>query len=106
MTGVYIVLGLIALAAVCVLIIWIQAKRIKTYKSENASLRQANRDAAVRLEHIREYIAKNKIIAEEADGNRRELDQTPDSGLADRANSLFLGRDGGVREPDGGGSGT
>ena len=103
MTGVYIVLGLIALAAVCVLIIWIQAKRIKTYKSENASLRQANRDAAVRLEHIREYIAKNKIVMEEAEHERRELWETPDSDLVNRANSLF----GGVREPSGGnGNGT
>jgi hypothetical protein len=99
MIGVYIVLGLAALAGACVFVIWIQAKRIKRFKSENEALRQANRDAAARLEHIRRYIAKNKIVMEEAEHERRDLEKTPDGGLVRRANNLF----GGVREPAGGG---
>lgn len=102
MISLYIALGLTALAAVCVFYVWFQAKRIKNYRAENESLLRANRDAALRLEHIREYTAKNKIIAEEAEHERRELGETPDSGLVNRANSLF----GGVREPGGGNNGT
>ena len=103
MTWVYIVLGLIALVAICVFVIWIQGKRIKEYRTVNEHLGRANHEAALRLEHIREYIAKNKIVMEEAEHERRELWETPDSDLVNRANSLF----GGVREPSGGnGNGT
>jgi uncharacterized membrane protein len=102
MTGVYVILGLAALAGVCVFIIRLQAKRIKSYRAENESLRQANRKAVSRLEHLRQYIVKNKIITEEAEHERRELENTPDSGLVDRANGLF----GGVRKPAGGVTGN
>ena len=102
MISLYIALGLTALAAVCVFYVWFQAKRIKNYRAENESLLRANRDAALRLEHIREYTAKNKIIAEKAEHEKQELEKTADSGLVHRADSLFGG---GVRGPGGGGNG-
>jgi uncharacterized membrane protein len=102
MTGVYIVLILAALAGICVFIIRHQAKRIKDYKAENESLRRENREAVLRIEHLRHYMAKNKIVTEEAEREKRGLEKTPDAGLADRANSLF----GGVRKPAGGAPGN
>jgi hypothetical protein len=102
MTGVYIVLGLASLAGIGVLIIHRQAKRIKDYKAETESLRRENQEAASRLEHLRQYMVKNKIVTEEAEHEKRELEKTPDAGLADRANSLF----GGVRKPAGGAPGN
>jgi hypothetical protein len=98
MIPVYIILGLLALCVIFVLIIGTQAKRVKKYKQENAALNAAMRDAAVRLEHIREYIRKNNIVEETANAQRQELNNTPDAGLASRANSLFGMRD----KPDGG----
>jgi 2-methylaconitate cis-trans-isomerase PrpF len=97
MTGVRVVLGLAALVAACVFVIWIQAKRVKRRESENKALRQANRDAAARLERIRRYIAKNKIVTEEAEREKRGLEKTPDGDLVRRANDLF-----GVRDRRGG----
>jgi hypothetical protein len=91
---------------VCVFIIRLQGKRVKSYKAENENLRRANREAASRLEHIREYISKNEKVTEAANAERGTLNATPDSGLCDRANTLFLGTDAGVREPGGGNGGT
>jgi uncharacterized membrane protein len=104
MIGACIALGLAVFAAACVFIIRIQAKRARRYREEAESLRRANREAARRLEYLRRYMAKNKTVTEEAEHERRELEKTPDGGLADRANNLF----GGVREPAGGvtGNGT
>jgi hypothetical protein len=71
---------LLAVCAVAVLISVVQAKRIKRYREENAVLHGEIRDVAARLEHLREYTAKNKRIEEGANGERRELNATADGG--------------------------
>jgi hypothetical protein len=98
---IYIVLGLVAVCAAVVLISVGQAKRIKRYREENAALHAEIRDAAARLERLREYTARNKSIEEAANGERRELNATTDGALVSRANALF----GGVRDGQGGDNG-
>jgi hypothetical protein len=97
MTGIYIVCGFIALCVIFVLIIRVQSKRIKNYKNENAELHANIQNAAEQLEHLRGYIAKNKLIEEAANAERRELNETADGSLIGRANNLF-----GVRDKGGG----
>ena len=85
--------AIILLCAFFGTIIFIQTAVIRKYKIENAEFKTEIKNAAKRLEHLREYIRKEKIIMEAGNEKMRELENTPDSGLAGRANALW----GGVR---------
>jgi hypothetical protein len=101
MITVYIILGLIALCVVCVVIIRIQAGRVKKYKEQNDLLAEAVNQAAGELKRLKAYFEKNKLVEETANAQRQELNNTADDGLASRANNLFSG----VRDkPDSGSS--
>jgi hypothetical protein len=95
---IYLILGIAALCAVLILIVYIQSKIVKKYKNENAAMRVEINNAAARLEHIREYMNKSEKIGEAANAERKELNKTDDGALACRANALF----GGVRNGGGG----
>jgi hypothetical protein len=100
-TAVYIILALTALCAVFVLIIVIQAKRLKKIRGQNELLAGAVNKAVAELKHLKSLIDKTKTVTEEANGERQELSSTLDGGLAGRANALF----GGVCDQAGGGNG-
>jgi hypothetical protein len=93
MITVYIILGLAAVCAVTGFILSTQIKRAKKAEAQMEELRDLYWEMAARAEKLRTAVRENAKAEEEADGKRRELDQTPDSGLADRANALFGVRD-------------
>ena len=101
MITVYIILGLLALCVIFVVIIGVQAKRVKKYKQGNEFLLGEIDKAAWRVKRMGELLSKNNIVEETANAQRQELNNTPDAGLAARANSLFGMRD----KPDGGSNG-
>ena len=92
--------GIYAIIILCAFfgtIIFIQKAIIGKYKNENAELKTEIKIAAKRLEHLREYMQKEKTLMEAGDEKLRELESTPDSGLAGRANALWGGvRNGGT----------
>jgi uncharacterized protein YoxC len=99
---VYIVLGLLAVCFVLVLIIVSQWKRIKKVKEQNDYFAAEIKHAAQEVKCMRGHIDKTKTITEEANDKRKELSETPDAGLAGRANTLFGG---GLHDKANGGSG-
>jgi hypothetical protein len=93
----YVLLGFTALCAVLIFAACAQSAQVKRLKSENAGMKAEIENAAKRLEHLREYMQKEKAITEAGNEKRRELEGTPDSGLAGRANALWGGvRNGGT----------
>lgn len=98
MTSFHVVAALCAVISVLIIIVYACLQSIKRYKDANEVLLNEVEDAAARLIRLREYAAKNKNIEEAANAERKELNETADGGLADRANNLF-----GVRNGAGGG---
>jgi Tfp pilus assembly protein PilN len=94
---VYIIGVLIGLCGILGLVIYLQSKRIQHNNNENAALQGEIQHAAEKLEQIRDYTAKNKMVEEDANEERQSLKETADDGLVDRANALF----GGVRDTGG-----
>jgi hypothetical protein len=68
--------------------------RLKAAEEERDALSAGVEKAAARLEALADLAARNKTIEEEADEKRRELDESSDGDLVNRANNLF----GGVRD--------
>lgn len=101
MTGFHIVVVLSAVISVLAVAVYACLQSLKRYKKENAALRGGMRDAAARLEHLREYMDGSKRTREEANAERKSLNETADGGLAGRANALF----GGMRDKGGGNGG-
>jgi DNA repair ATPase RecN len=93
MSGFHIVVALSAVISILAVAVYACLNELKRYKKETTLLRNEIENAAARLEHLRQYAAKHKIIEEAADAERRELNETADSGLAARANALFWVRD-------------
>jgi hypothetical protein len=103
MTSIHIVVALSAVFSALAVAVYACLLDIKRYRKENGALREAMRDAAARLGRLKEYTAKNRSIEEAANAKRRELGETADSGLVNRANSLFGS---GMRDVGGGNGGT
>jgi L-serine deaminase len=105
MITVYIILGLAAVCAVTGFILSTQIKRARKAEAEAARLHDAFWQIKEKAERLQKALGETAKVEEEADGKRRELDQTPDSGLADRANALFGVRDGKARPESSGNTG-
>jgi hypothetical protein len=80
-------------------------KKIKKLEAERDALRTAFRQVMKKAERLQWALDKEAKVEEEADAERNSLAQTPDSGLAGRANALFGGmRNSGNGRPDGTGN--
>ena len=101
MTSFHVVVVLSMIISALAVTVYACIGSVKRYKAENEELRIEIGKAAWRVEHMKQYMAKNKSIGEEADEKRRELNETADGGLVGRANTLF-----GVRDKSGGGNGA
>jgi Tfp pilus assembly protein PilO len=102
MTWLYIIAALAVLCGILFVIVRVQSGRVKKYREENEELLGEIRRTAESLAGLAALAARNKKVKEAADELRRELEETADGALADRANALF----GGVRDRKGGGSGN
>jgi hypothetical protein len=82
------------ISAVAILIAVLQGKRAKKAEKENAALHEAFWDVQKRAERLQKALGETAQVEEKADAERKELNRTPDAGLVDRANSLFLQNNG------------
>lgn len=89
-----IILLLAAVCAVSVLVASAMTKRAAKAEAEAKRLHDAFWEVEGRAERLQKALNGNLKAEEEADEKRKDLAATPDSGLADRANSLFGVRDG------------
>jgi hypothetical protein len=87
-------------AAAAILIAVLQGKRAKKAEAESKALHGAFLDVQKKAERLQKALGETAKIEEEADAERTELARTPDSGLAGRANTLFL-HDNGKNKPAG-----
>jgi Tfp pilus assembly protein PilN len=94
MTSIHIVVVLSAIISALGVAVYACLWDIKRYRKENMALRGEIQNAAARLEHLRRYTEKNKLIEEAANEERKSLNETSDGGLAGRANNLFGVRNG------------
>jgi hypothetical protein len=102
----FLLIVIFILAAGCAILFMIaktQVKRADRAEAEAKSLHEAFWQVKEKAGRLQKALGETEKIEEQADGSRRELNQTPDSGLVDRANSLFRVRDG---KPRPGGSGN
>jgi hypothetical protein len=83
-------LVLAVIAAGAILIAVLQGKRAKKAEKQNAALHDAFWEVTKKAERLQKALGETAKVEEEADAERKELDRTPDAGLVDRANSLFL----------------
>jgi len=67
----------------------IQGKRAKKAEAENKILREAFWQVKEKAERLQKALGESSKVEEAANAERKELAQTPDSGLVDRANKLF-----------------
>jgi type II secretory pathway pseudopilin PulG len=96
------------LAAGCAILFMIaktQVKRADRAEAEAKALHDAFRQVKEKAGRLQKALGETAKTEEEADGKRRELNQIPDSGLADRANALFGVRDGKARPGSSGNTG-
>ncbi|MDR1637822.1 MAG: hypothetical protein LBR93_10860 [Treponema sp.] len=88
----------IAVLLLCVAALYIvarlQGRRAKKAEKETEALHGAFRQVNEEAARLRETLDKAAEAEERADAERTELARTSDSGLAGRANSLFLRDDG------------
>jgi septal ring factor EnvC (AmiA/AmiB activator) len=89
-------------AAAAILAAVLQGKRAKKAETKINALHEAFWKVWERAERLQKALGDTAKVEEEADAERTELARTPDSGLADRANSLF----GGVRNNGAGRQGS
>lgn len=82
-------LVMVLVTAAAVIAAVIQGKRAKKAETENSALREAFRQVQDKAERLQKVIGDSVKAEEAANAEKKELAQTPDSGLADRANSLF-----------------
>jgi predicted Holliday junction resolvase-like endonuclease len=87
-------LVMVVITAAAILIAVLQGKRAKKAEKENAALHEAFWDVQKRAERLQQAMNGNERVEEKADAERKDLNRTPDAGLADRANSLFLQNNG------------
>jgi hypothetical protein len=82
--------ALALVSAGAILIAVLQGKRAKKAETENKALHEAFWQVEKKAERLQKALGENAKVEEEADAKRTELFRTPDSGLAGRANNLFL----------------
>jgi Na+-translocating ferredoxin:NAD+ oxidoreductase RnfG subunit len=88
------------ISAGAILIAVLQGKRAKKAEAENKALHEAFWQVEKKAERLQKALGENAKVEEEADAKRTELSRTPDSGLAGRANDLFV-QDNGSGKPAG-----
>jgi tRNA splicing endonuclease len=81
--------ALALLSAVAAILIKALSDRAKKAEAENKTLHEAFSRTNEKAERLRKAHGETSKIEEAANAERKELAQTPDSGLVDRANSLF-----------------
>ena len=81
------VFALIAVAAIFAAVL--QGKRAKKAEAENKNLHEAFWQVQEKAERLQKALGETSKAEEAANAERKELAQTPDSGLAGRANNLF-----------------
>jgi predicted negative regulator of RcsB-dependent stress response len=89
--GVFLVVMLILLL-VCIVLFCIakaQIKRADKAEQDSSAYRNALKEVQNRAARMRETLEKEERIEEEANYEKRELADTPDSDLVGRANNLF-----------------
>jgi type II secretory pathway pseudopilin PulG len=94
------VMGLTTAAAITAAVL--SGKRAKKAEAERDALHTAFWQVKEKAERLQKTLGETAKIEEEADAERKALERTSDSGLADRANGLF----GGVRNGGAGKSGS
>jgi len=88
----FFLIALLVMALACAAAVFaavMQGKRAKKAEAENKTLHEAFWQMKERAERLQKAIGETSKIEEAANAERKELAQTPDGGLADRANSLF-----------------
>jgi len=88
----FFLIALLVMALVCAAAIFaavLQGKRAKKLAEENKALHDAFWQVKAKAERLQEALGETAKIEEAANAEQNELAKTPDSGLADRANSLF-----------------
>jgi predicted Holliday junction resolvase-like endonuclease len=89
----YFLIALLVMAvitAVAILVAVLQGKRAKKAKQESAALHEAFWQVKEKAERLEKALGDSAKVEEKANEERQELAQTPDAGLAERANSLFV----------------
>jgi len=81
------VMALVCAAAVFAAVA--QGKRAKKAEAENKTLHEAFWRINEKAERLQKALGETSKAEEAANAERKELAQTPDGGLVDRANSLF-----------------
>jgi hypothetical protein len=84
--------GLIALALICLLegiVVYFAIKQMKVLKGQVKASTEAVAAARRELEGAQGLLNKQKAAREDAKNEQERLEDTPDTGLAGRANSLF-----------------
>jgi len=85
-----IVLLILALvSAIAIFIAVLQSKKAKKIKAEMQILHDAFWQVKEKAERLQKALEKTTEIGEEANAERKDLAQTLDSDLVNRANSLF-----------------
>jgi Na+-translocating ferredoxin:NAD+ oxidoreductase RnfG subunit len=111
----YFLIALLVMAlisATAILIAVLQGKRAKKAEAENKALHEAFWQVEKKAERLQKALGENAVVEEKADAERTELSRTPDSGLAGRANTLFLQNDrngkpaGNAKKTDASGTGS
>jgi Tfp pilus assembly protein PilO len=88
----FLLIALLVMALVCaaaILAAVMQGKRAKKAEAENNTLHKAFWQMKEKAERLQKALGETSKVEEAANAERKELAQTPDSGLADRANNLF-----------------
>jgi hypothetical protein len=95
----WLIIGLIALVGVLGLVVAGQSRRLAATRRENARLMEDWNAMNERADRLLAATQQTAALTEEANGERKEVNETPDAGLVDRANSLFGGGSaGGMRD--------
>jgi type II secretory pathway pseudopilin PulG len=84
-----VILILALVSAVAIFIAIMQSKSSKKAKAEMQTLREAFRQVKDKAERLQKALGKTAKIEEEANAERKELAETLDSDLVNRANNLF-----------------
>jgi Tfp pilus assembly protein PilO len=88
----FFLITLLVMVLVCAAAIFaavMQGKRAKKAEAENKTLHEAFWQMKEKAERLQKALGETSKVEEAANAERKELAQTPDSGLVDRANNLF-----------------